>query len=53
MRSKNFCSFVFSTASKMDGDLIIKSEGFDDYTLKIRSFAKKEYSQNLDLKYAE
>lgn len=53
IRSKSFCSFVLTTAERLDMDLIIRSEGFDDYVLKVRSFGKKEYLRKIDLKYAE
>jgi hypothetical protein len=53
IRGKSFCSFVLTTAERQDGEIVIVSEGYSNYKLKVRSFAKKEYAQNLNLRYAE
>jgi hypothetical protein len=53
IRSKSFCSFVLTTSNKLEDELVIRSDGFDDYSLKVRSFERKEYLSGLELKYSE
>lgn len=53
IRSKSFCTFVITSAQKLDGEIIIRDSGYEDYKLLVRSFEKKEYASNIELKYAE
>lgn len=52
LRSKSLCCFVLSSDVKIEEELIIKSPGFEDYTLKIHSFEKYEYLEKMSLEYA-
>lgn len=52
-RSKSYCSHILSTDEKLDNVIIIRSEGFDDYQIRVRSFTRMEYFKNVDLRYVE
>lgn len=52
LRSKSLCSFVLTSDKKLEDELIIKCEGFEDYRLKVRSFEKWQYLEDFKLKYA-
>jgi hypothetical protein len=52
LRSKSLCSFVLSSYERLETDIIIKSEGYEDYSIKVRSFEKWQYLEDFKLKYA-
>jgi hypothetical protein len=53
IRSKSFCSFVISTDKKLDDVLYLRSAGFEDYAIRVRSFERKEYLHSSELRYVE
>ena len=53
IRSKTFCSFIISTATHVEDEILIHSQGKDDYRIKVRSFKKGEYLNKTDILYIE
>lgn len=52
LRSKSLSAFIFTSNEKVEDTIVIKSTGFSDHTLIVRSFGYKEYSSNIGLEYA-